>query len=380
MAYIPDDMFYFLQSDTINMMHYYKGMYPNFDEKQFYRMQEFFPSIDVKRNIRKLSKGMQKQVAFWLALCCKPKLIVLDEPVDGLDPVMRRQIWSIMLDDVAANNTTVVVSSHNLRELEDVCDPIEQYDRKKSEYELMGQVAALGVPMCRPLEFGTFDEGVYSIQTWIDGIDAEENIHNLTDQEQYSYGFEAGKILKEIHKIPAPKEIEDWEIYFNRKADHKIKMYEECPVKYENGQAFIDYINAHRYLLSGRPRTYQHGDYHIGNMMIGNDKRLYIIDFNRNDFGDPWEEFNRIVWCAQATPLFATGMVNGYFSNDVPIPFWELLALYISSNALSSVPWAIPFGQSQIQVMINQAKDVLSWYENMTKSIPTWYKGVIINK
>lgn len=89
MAYIPDDMFYFLQSDTINMMHYYKGMYPNFDEKQFYRMQEFFPSIDVKRNIRKLSKGMQKQVAFWLALCCKPKLIVLDEPVDGLDPVMR---------------------------------------------------------------------------------------------------------------------------------------------------------------------------------------------------------------------------------------------------------------------------------------------------
>ena len=94
--------------------------------------------------------------------------------------------------------------------------PIEQYDRKKSEYELMGQVAALGVPMCRPLEFGTFDEGVYSIQTWIDGIDAEENIHNLTNQEQYSYGFEAGKILKEIHKIPAPKEIEDWEIYFNR--------------------------------------------------------------------------------------------------------------------------------------------------------------------
>ena len=83
--------------------------------------------------------------------------------------------------------------------------PIEQYDRKKSEYELMGQVAALDVPMCRPLEFGTFDEGVYSIQTWIDGIDAEENIHNLTNQEQYSYGFEAGKILKEIHKIPAPK-------------------------------------------------------------------------------------------------------------------------------------------------------------------------------
>lgn len=252
---------------------------------------------------------------------------------------------------------------------------IEQYEQKKIEYELMNQVAALGVPMCKPLEFGISDEGVFSIQTWIDGVDVEENVNNLASEEQYFYGFESGRILKEIHRIPAPDGIEDWEIYFNRKADCKIKMYEECPVKYENGQAFIDYINAHRHLLNGRPRTYQHGDYHIGNMMIGNDKRLYIIDFNRNDFGDPWEEFNRIVWCVQAAPLFATGMVNGYFDNDVPMKFWELLALYISSNTLGSVPWAIPFGDGQVQVMVNQAKDVLIWYDNMKNPIPTWYKG-----
>lgn len=256
---------------------------------------------------------------------------------------------------------------------------IEQYERKKKEYELMRQVAALGVPMCKPITFGTSDEGVFSIQTWIDGVDAEENIHNLTCEEQYSYGFESGRILKKIHQIPAPKEIEDWEIYFNRKADRKIKMYEECPIKYENGQAFIDYINAHRYLLCGRPRTYQHGDYHIGNMIIGSDKQLYIIDFNRTDFEDPWEEFNRIVWCAEASPLFATGMVNGYFDYDVPIQFWKLPALYVSSNTLSSVPWAIPFGQSQIQIMIKQARNVLNWYNNMTEPIPTWYRGVVNN-
>lgn len=254
--------------------------------------------------------------------------------------------------------------------------PMEQYERKKSEYELMSRVAALGVPMCKPLEFGTSDEGVYSVQTWIDGVDAEEKVFNLTSDKQYSYGFEAGRILKEIHKIPAPEGIEDWEVYFNRKADHKIKMYKECPIKYENGQAFIDYIDTHRQLLSGRPRTYQHGDYHIGNMMIGNDEKLYIIDFNRNDFGDPWEEFNRIVWCAQAAPLFAAGMVNGYFDNDVPMEFWKLLALYISSNTLGSAPWAIPFGDDQIKVMRNQAKDVLSWYDNMKNPVPTWYKGV----
>ena len=101
--------------------------------------------------------------------------------------------------------------------------PIEQYDRKKSEYELMSQVATLGVPMCKPLEFGTSDEGVYSIQTWIDGVDAEENVHNLTCEEQYSYGFEAGRILKEIHKIPAPKGIEDWKFTLIVKQTAKSK-------------------------------------------------------------------------------------------------------------------------------------------------------------
>ncbi len=124
MAYIPDELFYFLQADTIEMMKYYKGIYPEFDEKRFYRMQEFFPSIDVKRNIRRLSKGMQKQVAFWLSICCRPELLILDEPVDGLDPVMRRQIWSILISEVEERELTVLVSSHNLRELEDVCDHV----------------------------------------------------------------------------------------------------------------------------------------------------------------------------------------------------------------------------------------------------------------
>ena len=251
--------------------------------------------------------------------------------------------------------------------------PIEQYERKKSEYELMSQVAALGVPMCRPLEFGTSDEGVYSIQTWIDGDDAEEIMSAQSDTEQYVYGLEAGRILRKIHSIPAPETQEDWEIRFNRKMDYKIKKYGECPIKYENGQAFIDYINENRHLLKDRPQVYHHGDYHIGNMMIDRNGKLHIIDFNRNDYGDPWEEFNRIVWCAQKAPLFASGMVNGYFDGDVPLEFWKLLALYISSNTLSSVYWAIPFGQDEVDTMLNQAKEVLSWYDNMRNPIPTWY-------
>ena len=149
-AYIPDDLFYYMQADTQDMMKFYKGTYSNFDENMFYRMQEFFPNIDVKRNIRRLSKGMQKQVAFWLTICCKPELMILDEPVDGLDPVMRRQIWTILMSEVEDKKMTVLVSSHNLRELEDVCDHVGIMNKGKviierSLSELQGNISKIQV-------------------------------------------------------------------------------------------------------------------------------------------------------------------------------------------------------------------------------------------
>ena len=122
-ASIPDDWYYFLQSDVRDMMRFYRGFYPKFNMERYEKFKEVF-SIDEKRTIRRLSKGMQKQVAFWLAMCTMPDYLVLDEPVDGLDPVMRRQIWSIILSEVAEKEMTVLVSSHNLRELEDVCDHV----------------------------------------------------------------------------------------------------------------------------------------------------------------------------------------------------------------------------------------------------------------
>ena len=254
---------------------------------------------------------------------------------------------------------------------------IDRLERKRREYEKMSEVAQLGISMCLPVEFGTCDEGAYSIQSWIDGVDAEETIMAMDADTQYRYGWDAGQILAKIHTIPAPTDAPSWETRFNAKIDRKIAMYENCELKYESGgDAFLDYLAQNRHLLKDRPQSYQHGDYHIGNMMIDCDGVLTIIDFDRDDFGDPWEEFNRIVWCAQAAPAFASGMVDGYFDGEVPMDFWKLLALYICSNTLSSLPWAIPFGEKEIQVMRNQAEQVLEWYDGMANVVPSWYLKV----
>ena len=123
-ASIPDELYYFLSASTRDMMRLFRGFYPRFDQKRYEAMKDIFTTVNEKQPIRRLSKGMQKQSAFWLAMCCRPELLVLDEPVDGLDPVMRRQVWSLLMSDVAEYGTTVLVSSHNLRELEDVCDHV----------------------------------------------------------------------------------------------------------------------------------------------------------------------------------------------------------------------------------------------------------------
>ena len=128
LAYIPDDIFYFGAATIRDMKNLYRAMIPTFSDERFEKLREAFP-LDEKRAMRRLSKGMQKQAAFWIALSCCPEVILLDEPVDGLDPVMRRQVWSLLLQDVAERGTTVLVSSHNLRELEDVCDHVGIMDK-----------------------------------------------------------------------------------------------------------------------------------------------------------------------------------------------------------------------------------------------------------
>jgi len=250
--------------------------------------------------------------------------------------------------------------------------PVEQYEERKYLFEILERVAELGIPMCKPIEFSTCEDGVYILESWIDGEDAEEAIPMLPETEQYVLGLKFGEILRKIHSIPAPDTQEEWATRFNRKTNIKIQKYHECGLRFEGDDRVIEYIENNHHLLENRSQSFQHGDYHIGNIMLEKGE-LRIIDFDRFDFGDPWEEFNRIVWCAAVSPHFASGQLRGYFGGEPPIEFFRLLAFYIASNTLSSIYWAIPFGQGEIDTMMKQSQDVLAWYDNMQNPVPTWY-------
>jgi len=153
-GFIPDEIFYFPSATMEDMRRFYKGIYPQFDDGLYNRLYDIF-RLPKNGQIRRFSKGMQKQAAFHLALATRPKVLILDEPVDGLDPVMRRQVMSLILSDVAEYGTTVLISSHNLRELEDVCDHVGIMDHgqmllEKSLADMQGTTHKLqivgGVP------------------------------------------------------------------------------------------------------------------------------------------------------------------------------------------------------------------------------------------
>ena len=220
-------------------------------------------------------------------------------------------------------------------------------------------------------------DSILSLYEWIDGVDFREYVIQLTDKELYQYGIQAGEFLKKIHSIYIEEYSDNWEEYYIKKSMKKIDSFRKVNIKFPEIETFIDYIVTHQYLLQDRPISLCHGDYHVGNMMIELEtKKLVIIDFGSLEIGDPMEEFNRMIWNAQLSEEFATGFVNGYFEGEqIPDIFWKLMAYYMACDVVGSIPWAINFGDNQLEIMFKRAKLVLDWFDDFKRVIPKFYKG-----
>ncbi len=246
--------------------------------------------------------------------------------------------------------------------------------RKAEEISYMKELSSLDFRMSVPLYQGMLKDqsAVASLYTWVEGRDLDAALAGLSEKRQYETGLEAGRILALIHGISARSPQEDWLTRFSRKIDAKIKLYLEAGLNLPGAEKIISVLKEGKALLHGRPQSYHHGDFHAGNLLLSDNGELGVIDFNRFDFGDPWEEFNRIVWCAQASFPFAKGRIDGYFDGKIPDEFWPLLRVYIGNNLLASVAWAGQFGASEEKVMLRQYSEVMSWYDQMDALVPAW--------
>jgi aminoglycoside phosphotransferase (APT) family kinase protein len=254
---------------------------------------------------------------------------------------------------------------------------ISLYDKRLEEFESLKQLSELGLSISNPIEFGTLNDNkkVYSILTWIDGVDALDVVPKLSESRQYELGYNAGLILQKIQSLKPTKPIQPWNKTIGIKIKKTIEFYNNCGFKIKNDSIIIDYILSHERFLKDRPITFQHGDYHLGNMIISNESNLSIIDFNRFSFGDPWEEFDRLIFTWKESVFFARGQIDGYFNNDVPEEFFKILSIYNARNLIASIPWSLSYSDQDLEIAIVNAKLVYDSYDGFNSYIPKWYKG-----
>lgn len=252
--------------------------------------------------------------------------------------------------------------------------PPERPEKRRAEYDTITSLHGKGLPVPQPVRMGKADGREYALYLWTPGEDANDVLPTLPPAQQYAMGVQAGEALRQIHEIPAPTLQPGWGQRYQRKIDVKLERYAASPMHLLGEAGYLSFIAEHRGAAQDCAQTLQHGDFHTGNLLIDGEQ-VRIIDFDRLDYGDPWEEFNRIVFSAQVSPAFAGGQIDGYFHGAVPPLFWERMALYIAVNQVGALPWATSFGKTEEEFALRQARDVLQWYDGFHVLIPSWYDG-----
>lgn len=254
---------------------------------------------------------------------------------------------------------------------------LDWYEYKKKEFEIITKYSRLGIPMSMPMEFGTCgqDKFVYMLLTWVEGQDLETVLGGLPEEKQYELGRMAGKILRKIHSIPL-EEKDKPETTKIEKKKLQLSLYEASDVRIANDKIAVEFVKQNIDKIWKEAPVYQHGDFHPGNLIYTENGELGVIDFNRWEVGDPYEEFYKLESFAREISIpYCIGQIQAYFSDNVPMEFWDILAVYVAHASLYSIKWAEKFGQEEIDGMTARCKAAFEDYDYFKRSIPVWYQG-----
>lgn len=256
------------------------------------------------------------------------------------------------------------------------CADIAQYERKRAEFERMQLAFAQGVPMSEPLELFCENGRVCQAFSWCEGEPLEKLLPMLDEKQQRTAGQRAGEILRAIHSVPAPEGFADWyERYWEQNAP-RVEGFRRSNVQIDGSGRILRFVDENRPLLRGRPQCLHHGDFHAGNLICATDGSLHVIDWETVDYenwGDPWEEFNRLGNSGFYAP-YAAGMVRGYFGGEPPEEFWPVLALYLCVGALMLVSWAYHLQKDELPRAVQNMRELIENYDGMKTVVPKWYK------
>lgn len=252
------------------------------------------------------------------------------------------------------------------------------YARKKMEYDMLLRMATLGISLSFPVSFGLCNGGqnVYSLLGWCEGTSADEALPNLSAEEQYAVGYNAGKALKKLHSLPAPETAMEWSSRFRQKLDAKYAYLNENGIADTATETLKVYLEDNFFLLHNRPQCFNHGDYNIGNLIVGDVLRVGVIDPNCYNlgYGDPYWEFAAVVWEQELREAYYCGFINGYFESEPPKEFFPLFAYYFAYAALSAFCEAHEMEIDRAYALAF-AEETSRWFDGFQNPVPCWYEN-----
>ncbi|MBR1392077.1 MAG: phosphotransferase [Lachnospiraceae bacterium] len=253
--------------------------------------------------------------------------------------------------------------------------PIDTYEGKKKEFEIIEKYSKTGINMSRPISFGKCNQrkNTYMLLSWVEGPDLERVLPTLPEAKQYQLGRDAGMILRKIHSI----EVEQQDVPQTTKKEKKLRqlqLYEDSKVRVEHDEPAIQYVKDNIWRIWKEKPVYEHGDFHPGNLIYMEDGSIGVIDFNRWEVGDPYEEFLKLESFVREISIpYCIGQIDAYFDDDIPEDFWNVHAVYAAHAALYSIKWAEKFGQEDIDRMQKRCITAFEDFENFRRVIPVWY-------
>lgn len=256
--------------------------------------------------------------------------------------------------------------------------PVEFLENKNKEFQLIKKCNKL-ITCSEAIACSTVSNKstmAYMILSYIKGESLDIALNSFTNEEQYQLGIEAGRILKKIHSIDLEsvdgKEVlSNLEMKKREQLDRFINSHHNLP----HQEKIVAYVSNHLNKIGKQRVVYQHGDFHPGNIIIDDKRELHIIDFNRCDIGDPYEEFLKIaLFTVESSTFFSLGQIDGYFNHHIPDRFWEMLKIYSLHSSLFSIIWADGFGPAEVDGMIKRYHRIYSDYMELKNLVPKWVK------